>query len=963
MNTTVYILGILLQAIAGVIALSQVRYAPHKMPWLLIALSSLLIVIRRTATLEQVMETGGQLAIPEVITLVISLLFFLGVALMSRMFNDISKGQLALREASKRLDEIIEHLPDATFVIDTDKKVVAWNRTIEQMTGVPKQEIIGKDHYEYAIPFYGERRPIIIDLAFLPDEEFEKKKYDDVRRDGDTLQGEVYVPKTYGGKGAYLSATASKLKDSSGIVVGAIESIRDITDRKKAEDALRESEARFRSYFDLPFHGIAITSPERGWIQVNDRLCSIMGYSRDEIVRLTWSEMTHPDDLAPDLEQFNRVLSGQTDQYNMDKRFIRKDGEVIWTNISVGCVRKSDGSVDHVVAMVEDITSVKLAEEALRQERILYEDLVNTEPAGVYRLRVKLSSNWQAEPWSSIVKSMYSVDMASDRYCSILGISHEEFMTNAGLVRDLIHPDDKRDFDVLNMEAITRLSPFTWEGRIIRDHQTRWIHFESLPRVLESETVLWTGIVYDITERKKMEETLREHDTQLKKLTSWAPGMMYQFTKRPDGTLCVPFTTEAVKDVFGCSPEDIREDFSPIARVILPEDLDKIIDSIEYSAKHLTIWACEYRVQIPGQSIRWLLGRSTPEKLADGSITWYGFNTDITEIKKAEEALRKSEEEFRSLAESMPQIVWVTRKDGWNIYFNQQWVDYTGLTLEESYGHGWNIPFHPDDRQRAWSAWENATKNNGNYSLECRLRRTDGVYHWWLVRGVPLLDETGEIIKWFGTCTDIDKIKHTEEQLQDTLEGLRKALGATIQVMVSAVEARDPYTAGHQIRSADLARAIATEMGLSRDKIEGIRMAGSIHDIGKLSIPAEILSKPTKLSEIEFSLIKEHARKGYEMLNDVESPWPLAEIVYQHHERINGSGYPRNLKGEEIIMEARIMAVADVVESMSSHRPYRPSLGIEAALEEIEKNKGTLYDDAVADACLKLFREKSFQLG
>ena len=162
---------------------------------------------------------------------------------------------------------------------------------------------------------------------------------------------------------------------------------------------------------------------------------------------------------------------------------------------------------------------------------------------------------------------------------------------------------------------------------------------------------------------------------------------------------------------------------------------------------------------------------------------------------------------------------------------------------------------------------------------------------------------------------------------------------------MSAVETRDPYTAGHQIRSADLARAIATEMGLPQDKIDGIRMAGSIHDIGKLSIPAEILSKPTKLTEIEFSLIKEHSRSGYEMLKDVESPWPLAEIVYQHHERMDGSGYPRNLKGDEILMEARIMAVADVVESMASHRPYRPALGIEAALEEIEKNKGILYDE------------------
>ncbi len=139
-------------------------------------------------------------------------------------------------------------------------------------------------------------------------------------------------------------------------------------------------------------------------------------------------------------------------------------------------------------------------------------------------------------------------------------------------------------------------------------------------------------------------------------------------------------------------------------------------------------------------------------------------------------------------------------------------------------------------------------------------------------------------------------------------------------------------------------------------------MAGSIHDIGKLSIPAEILSKPTKLTDIEFSLIKEHPHSGYDMLKDVDSPWPLAQIVYQHHERMNGSGYPRNLKGDEILMEARIIAVADVVEAMGSHRPYRPTLGIEAALEEIEKNKGIFYDDAVADACLRLFREKRYQL-
>jgi PAS domain S-box-containing protein len=250
--------------------------------------------------------------------------------------------------------------------------------------------------------------------------------------------------------------------------------------------------------------------------------------------------------------------------------------------------------------------------------------------------------------------------------------------------------------------------------------------------------------------------------------------------------------------------------------------------------------------------------------------------------------------------------------------------------------------------------------HEGRVDFETRQRTRQGE-----VRNVHV---TAQIIEALGRpvyhCVwrDITDRRRAEEKLKDTLESLRKAVGATIQVMVSAVEVRDPYTAGHQIRSADLARAIATEMGFTQDTIDGIRMAGSIHDIGKLSIPAEILSKPTKLSELEFSLIKEHARKGFEMLKDVESPWPLAEIVYQHHERMDGSGYPRNLKGDDILMEARILAVADVVEAMASHRPYRPGLGIDAALEEIARNRTTLYDSEVVDACLNIFNEKGYKL-
>jgi PAS domain S-box-containing protein len=246
--------------------------------------------------------------------------------------------------------------------------------------------------------------------------------------------------------------------------------------------------------------------------------------------------------------------------------------------------------------------------------------------------------------------------------------------------------------------------------------------------------------------------------------------------------------------------------------------------------------------------------------------------------------------------------------------------------------------------------------------FDWQIIRKDGVRRY--IEGSILLqkDLSGKPIGFRGIIRDITERKQMEEKLQQTLESLSRAYDSTLQVMVSAVEVRDPYTALHQIRSADVARDIAIEMGLPQDKIDAIRMAGAIHDIGKLSIPPEILTKSTKLTNVEFALIKEHARSGYEILKNVESPWPLAQIVHQHHERMNGSGYPRNLRGNEISLEARILAVADVVSAMVSHRMHRPSLGIEAALEEIEKNKGILYDNIVAEACLRLFKEKGYKV-
>lgn len=206
-----------------------------------------------------------------------------------------------------------------------------------------------------------------------------------------------------------------------------------------------------------------------------------------------------------------------------------------------------------------------------------------------------------------------------------------------------------------------------------------------------------------------------------------------------------------------------------------------------------------------------------------------------------------------------------------------------------------------------------------------------------------------------------DLVTERTNELKQVEKKLRTTLFDSISALAATVEMRDPYTAGHQHRVSQLAVAIAEEMHLPPEQVEGIHLSSVVHDVGKIQVPAEILSKPGKLSELEYRIIQAHPQTGYEILKSIDFPWPIALIVQQHQERMDGSGYPKALKGDQILLQARIIAVADVVEAMMSHRPYRPALGVDAALEEISKNKAVKYDPVVVDACCRLFREQRFK--
>lgn len=271
----------------------------------------------------------------------------------------------------------------------------------------------------------------------------------------------------------------------------------------------------------------------------------------------------------------------------------------------------------------------------------------------------------------------------------------------------------------------------------------------------------------------------------------------------------------------------------------------------------------------------------------------------------------------------------------------------------------WSRSLHPDDRLRALSEARTISEQGGGDQYY-RVKHANGSY-------LHIHDELHAVDdklprRFVGMWHDVSIEEEAQWQVEEYSARLEKAFLGTVACIARMVELRDPYTAGHETRVSDLAVAIAAEMGLDMDTQYGLRIAGLVHDIGKISIPSEYLTKPTRLSEGEYQILQTHPVNGYDILKKVDFPWPIAEVACQHHERVDGSGYPNGLKGEAIVLEARIVAVADVIESMATSRPYRHALGLDEALAEIENNAGRLYDAGVASAALRLFRDKGYQL-
>lgn len=618
-----------------------------------------------------------------------------------------------LVDYQQELADIIESLPDATLVIDKKGKILFWNREMAKLTGYASEDMVGQGNYEYALAFYGSRRPILVDMIVDPKVKFDQE-YIYIKRDGDILTTETTIGKLQG-RERVLWGRAAPLHDSGGHLIGAIETIRDITDRKQVEEQLRDSQR-----------------------QLADIIESL------------------PD------------ATGVVDS----------EGKIIYWNRAM-----------------EDLTGFP-SESMVGKGN--YEFAI---PFYGYRRPVLL--NYILDPTTNI---------------------NQEY--------SYIHSADNVWYIEARTDKLRGQEAYIWaRAAPLYDH--------------DGNVVGAIETVRDVTDRKRAEKELSDSRRQLSDIIE----------SLPDATFVI--------DRSG----------------IILEWNQEMAKMTGYSAKDMVGKGnCEY-------SLAFYRGERRP-MIVDMII-----NPDLDLSNKYVKLYREG-----------------------NVVVTED-----------------NIAYPRGEAKVMWG------------------------------RAAPLYSSDGEVIGAIQTIRDFTERKKAEEEIKRSHDQLEHVFDGTVHALAVTTEKRDLYTSGHQQRVAALSVMIARDMGLDEHTIHHLNIAASLHDIGKLYIPLDILSQPSRLNDIQRLLVMNHSEAGYDMVKNIPFEGPIAQIIEQHHERIDGSGYPLGLKGDSILLEARILAVADTVEAMAAARPYRPALGVDRALEEIRSNAGKLYDPEVVEVCAKILLENRFE--
>jgi len=644
---------------------------------------------------------------------------------------------------SSQLAAIVESSDDAIIGKNLDGIITSWNRGAKKLFGYEASEMVGTSI-----------------MRLIPEDRQDEETLimEKIRR-GDSWEHFVTVRQAKDGRLIDVSITASPIKDAAGRIIGESKIARDITARKRSETVLQQSQERFRRYFELPLIGIAITSPTKGWLEVNDRLCETLGYSRTELLQMTWSELTDPEDISADLTQFERLLAGEIEGYQIEKRFIRKDGQAISTDLVVGCVRTETGAFDYAVALVQDITERKRMETVLRKNEERMRHIFEHQTVG-------MAVTAPDKKWLDV----------NDKLCQMLGYTREEMLQMTWA--ELTHPDDREPNSTLFKQILSGdIDNCNFEKRYMRKDGGVVDTMVSLSCVLRSDGNLdyVLLLVMDITERKQAERQVKESEARYAQLAEQSGTVAWEV----DAQGLYVYVSNVSEAIWGYCPDELvgRMHFYDLhpesGREIFKTSALKVFEQ-KGSFKNF-VNAIQTK---DGQHV-WVSTNGTPLLNADGTLRGYrGSDTDITEAKKIENTLRESAIRFTTLADSGQALIWTSGIDKKCNYFNRVWLAFTGRTLEQELGDGWAEGVHPDDLDSCFRTYVEAFDRNVPFSMDYRLRRHDGEYRWLQDEGSPRYSSEGEFLGYIGHCLDITDRKQAE--------------AASAKYQLIAKHARDP---------------------------------------------------------------------------------------------------------------------------------------------------------------------------
>ncbi len=638
--------------------------------------------------------------------------------------------------SEEKYKELVNQARGLIFNQDTQGRFTFVNEFASEYFGYTEEEFIGKTAIETITPktdSKGKDLTEMVENIYANPDSYSININENIKKNGERV---------------WIEWHNKALFDNNGNRQGHICVGFDITERKQAEEKLEESEKKYRELVKHAPTGIwEIDFRKNKFTTVNDAMSIMSGYSREELLSMHADAILVGKSKTIYKERLRNTLNGENSDENIEYKVRAKDGHIINALLNSNIKYDEHGNPVGAMVVAHDITERKSMELQLRYQSDILQSV--NDAVIVTDLSYKITS------WNKPAERMYGYVAAE-----VMG----------RLVKEVVQTQTEAEKLAQIYQTIQEGQPLISEHiQITKQGHPINVECNSMP-LLDSEgkTIGYVTLNRNITDRKQTEEALRESENRYHQMFDRHHAI--KLVIDPETGAIVDANSAALK-YYGYSFEQICSLHIQDINQLPPEEVEE-----EYKkamAEQRNYFVFPHRLS--NGEMRWVEVFSSPVQ-NKGRQLLYSIIHDVTARKKAEEAIANSEREFRLLTESMPQIVWTTTADGLNTYFNHQWIEYTGMTLEESYGTGWNKPFHPEDQQRAWHAWQNAVQNNAAYLLQCRLRRADGVYRWWLIHGVPVIDENGTITKWYGTCTDIDDMRKAEDALRLSEERFRLAL-------------------------------------------------------------------------------------------------------------------------------------------------------------------------------------------